>query len=43
MTLAAALRDLLLLDRDCERLVFAMRAAETGAMLVASPEVLDGF
>ncbi|OBJ70970.1 hypothetical protein [Mycobacterium sp. 1274756.6] len=38
---AAALRDLQLLDPECERLVFAMRAGQSGVVLVASPDELD--
>ncbi|MGV0635906.1 hypothetical protein ABQE69_15985 [Mycolicibacillus trivialis] len=38
---AAALRDLQLLDHECERLVFAMRADQSGVVLVASPDELD--
>jgi len=37
----AALRDLRLLDSDCERLVFGARASTTGIVLVASEEDLD--
>lgn len=38
---AAALRDLRLLDPDCERLVFGARAHSDGAVLLASDEDLD--
>lgn len=38
---AAALRDLRLLDTDCERLVFRMRSSTEGTVLVASAEQLD--
>ena len=38
---AAALRELQLLDPDCERLVFAMRAHKHGAVLAATDEDLD--
>jgi hypothetical protein len=38
---AAALRDLLLLDPDLERLVFAMSAHPDGAVLTATAEELD--
>ena len=38
---AAALRELRLLDRDCERLVFAIRAHNSGAVLVATDDDLD--
>lgn len=38
---AAALRDLQLLDPYCERLVFSIRAGDTGALLVASAGELD--
>src|SRR5690625_4779583 len=38
---AAALRELQLLDPYCERLVFSIRAGDSGALLVASPEELD--
>lgn len=38
---AAALRDLQLLDPECERLVFAMRADRSAVVLVASPDELD--
>jgi hypothetical protein len=38
---AAALRDLRLLDIDCERLVFRTRAHHDGAVLAASAEDLD--
>ena len=37
----AALRDLRLLDRGCERLVFGARVSTTGIVLVASKEDLD--
>jgi hypothetical protein len=37
----AALRDLRLLDSDCERLVFGARASKTCIVLVASEEDLD--
>lgn len=37
----AALRDLRLLDSDCERLVFGARASTTCIVLVASEEDLD--
>ncbi|HSS56030.1 MAG TPA: hypothetical protein VLK79_15395 [Gaiellales bacterium] len=39
--LAAALRDLRLLDPDCERLVFRIRAHKHGALLAATDEDLD--
>lgn len=38
---AAALRDLQLLDRDCERLVFRIRAADDHAVLAATDEDLE--
>ena len=38
---AAALRELRLVDRDCERLVFSIRAHPGGAVLIASDEDLD--
>lgn len=38
---AAALRELLLLDADCERLVFRIRAHDHGAVLQASDDDLD--
>lgn len=38
---AAALRDLQLLDPDCERLVFRIRAHTHGALLAATDEDLD--
>lgn len=38
---AAALRELQLLDPDCERLVFAMRAHKHGAVLAAADDDLD--
>ena len=38
---AALLRELLLLDPDCERLVFGMRAHPDGAMMPASAEDLE--
>lgn len=38
---AAALRELQLLDRDCERLVFAMRAHRDGTALRADDDELD--
>jgi hypothetical protein len=38
---AAALRELRLLDTDCERLVFAIRAHNSGAILVVTDEQLD--
>ncbi len=38
---AATLRELQLLDPDCERLVFAMRAHRGGAALAASDDELD--
>ena len=37
----ATLRDLRLLDADCERLVFAARASTTGIVLLTSEEDLD--
>jgi hypothetical protein len=37
----ATLRDLRLLDSDCERLVFGVRATTTGIVLVASEEDLE--
>ena len=37
----ATLRELRLLDSDCERLVFGARASTTGIVLVASEEDLD--
>jgi len=39
--IAAALRDLHLLDPDCERLVFRIRAQHHGAVLSATDEDLD--
>ena len=39
--MAAALRELQLLDPDCERLVFAMRAHEHGAVLAATDDDLE--
>ena len=39
--LAAALRELRLLDTDCERLVFRIRAHHDGAILAAADEDLD--
>lgn len=38
---AAALRELVLLDPDCERLVFDMRAHRNGAALRATDDELD--
>ncbi|ETA90089.1 MULTISPECIES: hypothetical protein [Mycobacterium avium complex (MAC)] len=38
---AAALRELVLLDPDCERLVFRMRAHPDGAVLLASADDLE--
>jgi hypothetical protein len=38
---AAALRDLVLLDPDCERLVFGMRAHPDGAALLTSADDLE--
>ena len=38
---AAALRDLRLLDTDCERLVFRIRACNDGAILAAADDDLD--
>lgn len=38
---AAALRELVLLDPDCERLVFGMRAHSNGAVLAATEDDLD--
>lgn len=38
---AAALRDLVLLDPDCERLVYRIRAQSHGAVLSATDEDLD--
>ena len=38
---AAALRELRLLDTDCERLVFAIRAHHDGATLAATDDDLD--
>lgn len=38
---AAALRDLRLLDAECERLVFRARAADDGVVLTADDEELD--
>jgi hypothetical protein len=38
---AAALRDLQLLDADCERLVFRIRAHHDGALLAAGEDDLD--
>ena len=38
---AAALRELRLLDPDCERLVFAIRAHNDGAVLAATDDDLD--
>jgi hypothetical protein len=39
--IAAALRELRLLDADCERLVFRIRAHHDGAILAASDDHLD--
>jgi hypothetical protein len=39
--IAAALRELRLLDADCERLVFRIRAHHDGAILTASDDDLD--
>ena len=39
--IAAALRELRLLDADCERLVFRIRAHHDGAILAASDDDLD--
>jgi len=38
---AAALRDLRLLDADCERLVFGIRAHHDGAVLAATNDDMD--
>jgi hypothetical protein len=38
---AAALRELMLLDPDCERLVFGMRAHPDGALLLADADDLE--
>ncbi|VBA57501.1 hypothetical protein LAUMK41_02478 [Mycobacterium attenuatum] len=38
---AAALRELMLLDPDCERLVFGMRAHPDGAALLSSADDLE--
>jgi hypothetical protein len=38
---AAALRELRLLDTDCERLVFGIRAHDDGAILAATDDDLD--
>jgi len=38
---AAALRELQLLDPDCERLVFSMRAHSGGAVFAATDDDLD--
>jgi hypothetical protein len=38
---AAALRELRLLDTDCERLVFGIRAHNDGAILAATDDDLD--
>ena len=38
---AAALRELQLLDSDCERLVFRIRACNDGAILAATDDDLD--
>jgi hypothetical protein len=38
---AAALRDLQVLDPDCERLVFRMRTHPSGAVLLASDDELE--
>ena len=38
---AATLRDLRLLDAECERLVFRARAADDGVVLTADVEELD--
>ncbi len=38
---AAALRDLQLLDADCERLVYQARAADDGVVLSADGDELD--
>ena len=40
---AATLREVLLLDSDCERLVFGMRAHRNGAALPATDDELDGL
>ena len=39
--IAAAMRDLQLLDPDCERLVFRLRAHHAGAVLAATDDELD--
>ena len=41
--LAATLRDLRLLDTDCERLVFGMRSAPQGIILTSSADDLEGL
>jgi len=38
MRLAAALRELMLLDPDCERLVFGMHAGRSGGAVLAASE-----
>ena len=38
---AATLRDLQLLDTDCERMIFAIRAHNDGAILAATADDLD--
>ena len=40
---AAVLRELVLLDPDCERLVFGMRAHPDGAVLLAGADDLEGL
>ena len=40
---AATLREVQLLDSDCERLVFGMRAHRNGAALPATDDELDGL
>ena len=40
-TTAGVLRELVMLDLDCERLVFGMRAHPDGAILLASADDLE--
>jgi hypothetical protein len=39
---ASALREMVLLDPDCERLVFGMRTHKRGAILAATEDGLGG-
>lgn len=39
--IVAALHDLLLLDRDCQRLVFRIRTQKLGALLIATDDDLE--